>query len=260
MKKNQILAKSGPALLTVALLLILWETIVRLAAIPAYLLPSPSGIVTALILNFKEFIPHILLTLKETLLGILFAVILGVLVAVVTHLFKPLDRALSPLLIASQTIPILAIAPLLIVYLGFGLLPKVFTVVLMCFFPITISLKDSLSQMDYGYVLLLKSMGADRWQIILEAELPFAAAGFLSGLRIAATYAVTGAVVGEWLGSDGGLGYLLIRAKNAYMLDRVFAIILLIILISLLLYLSTGLAERLVLPYKVAARQKTAGQ
>ena len=255
MNKNHFLSKSGPPVLTVVLVLGLWEGAVALFHIPGYLLPPPSGIFVSLIEDFPMFAPHILITMKETLLGILFAIVLGVFIAVLMHVFRPLDKALSPLLVASQTVPILAIAPLLIVYLGFGILPKVFTVVLMCFFPVTVSLKDALKQMDYGYVLLLKSMGANRWDIIREAELPFAAAGFLSGLKVSVTYAVTGAVVGEWLGSDGGLGYLLLRAKNAYMLDRVFAIILLIVLTSLLLFLTTGLAERLLLPYKRAERQ-----
>ncbi|MHB1315130.1 MAG: ABC transporter permease [Christensenellales bacterium] len=255
MKKNQFLNKSGPPILTVILILGIWEGAVALFHIPGYLLPPPSGVFRSLIEDFPMFLPHLFITVKETLLGVLFAIALGVLFAVLMHVWKPLDRAISPLLVASQTIPILAIAPLLVVYLGFGLLPKVFTVVLMCFFPVTVSLKDALKQMDYGYVLMLKSMGASRWDIIREAELPFAAAGFLSGLKVSLTYAVTGAIVGEWLGSDGGLGYLLLRAKNGYMLDRVFAIILLIVLTSLLLFLATGLVERILLPHKRAEQQ-----
>ena len=187
-------------MLILAVVLGVWESAVALFHIPGYLLPPPSGVFVSLIKDFPMFAPHLWITVKETLLGTLFAVLLGVLIAVLMHVWRPLDRALSPLLVASQTVPILAIAPLLVVYLGFGLLPKVFTVVLMCFFPITVSLKDALKQMDYGYVLMLKSMGASRWDIIREAELPFAAAGFLAGLKVSLTYAVTGAVVGEWLG------------------------------------------------------------
>ena len=243
-------------MLALFLLLSLWEAAVAVFAIPGYLLPAPSKVFLSLITEFPFFAPHLLITLGETVLGILLAVALGVIIALLMHVWPFLDKALSPLLVVSQTVPIVAVAPLLIIYLGFGLAPKIFTVVLMCFFPITISLKNAMTQMDANYKLLLKSMGAKRRHIILEAELPFAAAGFISGLKVSMTYAVTGAIVGEWLGSDGGLGYLLIRAKNAYMLDRVFAIIVLIILLSLMLFALCSALQRLLLPYQFNSRRR----
>lgn len=250
------LKKYSPALIALLALLILWEGAVRIFNVPAYLLPPPSAVFVSLWQNLGDYWPHLLVTLGEALLGLAIAVALGTAIALLMHVCKPLDRALSPLLVVTQTIPILTVAPLLVVYLGFGILPKVFTVVLMCFFPITVNLRDSMRQMESGYVWLLRSMGASRMQIIREAELPFAAAGFVAGLKVSVTYAMTGAIVGEWLGSDSGLGYLLIRAKNAYMLDRVFAILLLIIAASLVLFALASGVERLLLPHRAALKKQ----
>lgn len=250
------LKKYSPALIALLALLAIWEAAVAIFAIPGYLLPPPSAVFVALWQNLPSYMPHLWATLGEALLGLAIAVVLGVAIALLMHICKPLDRALAPLLVITQTIPILTVAPLLVVYLGFGILPKVFTVVLMCFFPITVSLRDSMRQMDSGYIWLLRSMGAKRLTIIREAELPFAAAGFVAGLKVSVTYAMTGAIVGEWLGSESGLGYLLIRAKNAYMLDRVFAILLLIVVASLLLFGMASVIERLLLPHRAALKKR----
>lgn len=235
-----------------ALLLLIWEVIVRIMDVPLYILPAPSNIGAAL-WNMKGMLgEHLAATLSETLLGIMFAVLFGVLFALILHAIPLLRLMLYPLLALSQAIPILVIAPLLIIYLGFGMTPKIFTVVMMCFFPITVFLSAAMDRVPKERVNLLKSFGANRIHLYTKLYIPAALPALFSGLRLAATYAVTGAIVGEWLSSDKGLGFVMIRAKNAYMLDRVFAIILIIILISLTLLGTVVLLERLFMPWSVS--------
>lgn len=232
-------------------LIILWEALVRIFAVPLYILPAPSAIASALVRVMPELWPHVLATLWETVAGILCAIAAAFVLALVMDAFAPVKAALYPLLAMSQAIPVLVIAPLLIIYLGFGILPKIFTVALMCFFPITVSLSASMAQVDQAQINLLRSLGAKGiGQIYRYLKLPAALPGFFSGLRMSATYSVTGAVVGEWLSADKGLGFVMLRAKNAYMLDRVFAIVLLIVLLSLLLLGLTVLLEKIALPYR----------
>jgi ABC-type nitrate/sulfonate/bicarbonate transport system permease component len=199
------------------------------------LLPAPSKIVTALIDNFAIFWAHSLVTLAEALIGMLIAALLGMFLAITMDIWPGFRRAVHPLMVLSQSVPTIVLAPLFIIYLGFGLLPKVVTVILMCFFPIAVSFADGLSEVSRPMVDLLRVMGANRWQIYRLAKLPGAATSFFSGLTISATYSIMGAVVGEWLGGEGGLGFYMLRVKNAYMLDRVFAAILMIVALSLLM-------------------------
>jgi ABC-type nitrate/sulfonate/bicarbonate transport system permease component len=232
----------------------MWEALVKIFSIPMYILPSPSNIGKAF-LDMRDMLgEHMLATLYETVFGILLAAFLGVLFAFMLHAIPLLRRMLYPLLALTQAIPILVIAPLLIIYLGFGMAPKIFTVVLMCFFPITVFFSAAMENVPEDRIHLLKSFGANRIHLYTKLYVPAALPAFFSGLRLAATYAVTGAVVGEWLSSEKGLGFIMIRAKNAYMLDRVFAIIFIIIAISLMLLGTVVLLERLYLKGKKAYR------
>jgi ABC-type nitrate/sulfonate/bicarbonate transport system permease component len=169
------------------------------------------------------------------MLGLFVAVVLGSLMAMLMDAFPLLGKLLHPLLVASQSVPMLVLAPLFIIYLGFGLTPKIVTVALMCFFPVAISFADGLADVDKRKVDLVRQMGAGTLQIYRLVKIPAALTALFSGLHVAASYSVLGAVVGEWLGGEKGLGFYMLRVKNAYMLDRVFAVILVIITLSILL-------------------------
>jgi putative hydroxymethylpyrimidine transport system permease protein len=188
-------------------------------------------------------------TFTETIAGLLIAVAMAMILAILMDAFGLFKSAVYPLLVASQTIPIIVLAPLFIIYLGFGMAPKILTVTLMCFFPIAVSFTDGMAQLDSNQVNLVRSFGARGLQVYKLVKIPAAAPSLFSGLRVAATYSITGAVVGEWLSSESGLGYYLLRVKNGFMLDKVFACIIAIVLLSLLMNVLVKLLEYAVLPH-----------
>ncbi len=187
---------------------------------------------------------HSLVTLEETFLGIIISVILAIVLAIVMDMFENFKMAIYPILILSQTIPILVLAPILIIYMGFGIMPKVFIVVLMCFFPVVISFSNALERVDVKMINLIKLMGGNKADIYLLVKIPKALPELFSGLKVAATYSIMGAVVGEWLGASKGLGYYLLRLKNMYVLDKVFACVVMIIIMSLFMNFIVGLIEK----------------
>jgi len=229
-------------------LLVLWEAAVRIFAVPLYVLPAPSKIVQALFGDFSALMGHAWVTLGETLLGLALAILAGILLAVLMDCFPTLRGALYPLLVVSQTIPIIVLAPLFTLWLSFGLAPKVLIVVLMCFFPIAVNFADGMARVDTRLCNLVRAYGAGRVQVYVILKFPAAAQYLFSGLRVAATYSISGAVVGEWMSSGGGLGYYMLRAKNGYMLDKVFASVLMVVLLSLLMNGAVKLLQYLVLP------------
>jgi ABC-type nitrate/sulfonate/bicarbonate transport system permease component len=238
-----------PAAGALLLLLLIWQGLTFWQGIPSWILPAPTEILGATWQNYPLLAPHVLQTLKQVALGLILAVGAGVALAALLDLSSWLRQALYPLLIASQTIPILALAPLLIVWFGFGLAPKVFIVALFCFFPIAINTADGLSAADPDLLALLRAMGASRRQIWSKVRLPASLPYFFSGLRIAATYSVTGAIIGEWVGASQGLGIYMLRSANAFRTAQVFSAILIASLLSLILFLLVFLIERALLPW-----------
>lgn len=239
-------------------LIVAWEAIVRIGRLPLYLLPAPSRVGLALWQQWSVLLPHAMVSLGESLAGLLVATALAALLAMAMDTWPLFRQAVYPVMVVSQSVPIIVLAPLFIIYFGFGLTPKVITVVLMCFFPVAVSLADGLGQVSPQLVDLLRTMGANRWDVYRLIKLPAAAPTFFSGLRVAATYSITGAVVGEWLGGSGGLGFYMLRVKNAYMLDRVFAVVVLIVLLSLLLNGAVRGFEHLAAPWaRQPAKQST---
>ncbi|HZJ82686.1 MAG TPA: ABC transporter permease [Clostridia bacterium] len=232
-----------------ASILILWELCVKIFSIPLYLLPSPSQTIMALFSNLQVIFPHMLLSLWEAFLGLVIAGLLAIMLGVPMDIWPSFRKAVYPLMVVSQSIPTIVLAPLFMIYFGFGIAPKVITVVLMCFFPIAVSLVDGFSQVSPKIIDLLRTMGANKVDVYRIAKLPGAAPYFFSGLRVAATYSIMGAVVGEWLGGSGGLGFYMIRVKNAYMLDKVFAVVLLVIILSLAMNGCVRLLEYILTPW-----------
>ena len=239
-------------ILSVALFLVilaLWQLAVGFWQIPPWLLPSPLAIAKALWQTAPLIGQHSLTTIVETSVGFSIAVLLGLGAGLVIDLFPLLKRILYPYLIFSQTVPLVAVAPLLILWFGYGLLPKFITVVLVCFFPVTISLIDGLAATDQDMVNLLRSMGAGPWQVFRFVRWPNSLPSLFSGLKIAATYSVMAAVIGEWLGAGSGLGVYLTRASHSFLTDRVFASILVITLLSFLYFGLITAVARLALPW-----------
>lgn len=229
--------------------LIVWEAASRFGAFPPFILPSPSNIVISLVTGFTSMQFDILITLYEALTGFIIAIILSVLIAIIMDSFIGFKKTIYPILIISQTVPIIIIAPLFIIWFGYGYAPKIIIVTLICFFPITVSLLQSLISVDKEQIDLLRSMGASRFQIYRFVKIPSAMPGFFSGLKIAATYSIMGATIGEWVGGKNGLGVYMIRAKQAFQTDRVFAAILVIVVLSILLLKIIEFIEKKNMPW-----------
>ena len=239
-----------PAILAVALLLLLWQGVSALGLVPRYMLPSPAEVLLVFLKDAPALWENLLVTLQEALVGLGLGVSLGFLFAVLMDAFEVLYRAVYPILVITQTIPTVAIAPLLVLWFGYEMTPKVILVVLVTFFPVTVGLLDGFRSVDQDAVGLLRSMGASRFQIFRYLKCPSALPQFFSGLRIAAAYSVVGAVISEWLGGFLGLGVYMTRVKKAFAFDKMFAVIFLISAISLLLMALVDLAERKSMPYR----------
>ena len=241
-------------LLTVAALLALWQAVVVVGLVPNFLLPTPVQVVQSLVGDVSLLASHCVTTLAEAAAGLAAGVALGFVFAVLMDRFEGFYLAFEPLMTISQTIPTVAIAPLLVLWLGYGALPKVVLVIISTFFPITVSLASGFRSVDPDVIDLMRTMNASRWQIFWYAKLPAAAEQFFSGLKISATYAIVGAVIAEWLGGNEGLGVYMTRVRKSFSYDRMFAAIIVISALSLGLMKLVELAQRACMPWKRAER------
>lgn len=249
------LKNTGDKLIPIAFviaLLILWELIVSLGGVEKYIIPAPSDVIKVIMKDFNVMVPHILVTLYEGMVGFLLATLAALILAILMDMVTLFKKALYPLFVISQTVPIIALAPLFIIWFGFGTLPKIIVVILVCFFPIVISISDGLEAVDKDFINHFKLMGASPFKIFLHLKLPYGILNFFSGMRIAATYSIMGAVIGEWLGGDKGLGVYMTRARSAYALDKMFAAIVMIVAISMGIFLLVTFVEKLFTPWKRA--------
>ena len=217
--------------------------------VPAYMLPSPIDVVKAFADNFSIMMKQAAVTLQETLYGLLIGIAIAFVIASLMDRFTIINKALYPVLVVTQTIPTIAIAPLLVLWMGFGMAPKITLVVITTFFTIALGLLNGFQSVDEDAINLMRSMGARRLQIFRIIKLPNATASFFSGLRISAAYAVVGAVVSEWLGGFEGLGVYMTRVKKAYAFDKMFAVIVFISAISLVLMGIVVLLEKISMPW-----------
>lgn len=222
-----------------------WEIYCRLAEVSAMVLPPPSGVLLALLRSRGEIAPHALSTLGTATLGFSLSVLFAFAVSALLQAAPPLRRALMPLFVATQTIPLVALAPLMILWFGFGLLPKVLLVILVTFLPMLMSLLAGYAQVPRAFTELLTAMGASRWQIFRRATLPAARASFFAGLRISATYAIVGTIFAEYAGARQGLGIYILSAKNNFRADLVLAAVVVSALLTLTLLALLRGAERL---------------
>jgi ABC-type nitrate/sulfonate/bicarbonate transport system permease component len=238
-------------------LLALWIAASALEWVPGYLLPAPWDVAAAFATEAPLLLEHSLITLQEAFYGLVLGVGLGFLFAAAMDAWGLLYRALYPILVLTQTIPTVAIAPLLVLWFGYEMAPKIILIVIVTFFPVTVGLLDGFRAADRDAVALLRSMGASPLQVFRYIKFPSALPQFFSGLRIAAAYAVVGAVISEWLGGFGGLGVYMTRVKQAFAFDKMFAVIFLISAISLGLMALVDWAERRCMPYRNSKGEET---
>lgn len=239
----------------VVLFLTIWQMACTFELVPTFMLPSPIEVLSSLVEDAALISDHALTTIVEALIGLICGIIFGFLVAVAMERFYVMDAALSPIVTISQTIPIVAIAPLLVLWFGYDMLPKILLVALTTFFPITVSLSSGFKSVGKDEIDLLRTMGASRFQIFRYAKLPMAAQSFFSGLRISATYAVVAAVVAEWLGGFQGLGVFMTRVRKSYDYEAMFAAIIVISLVSLLFMGVSKLLEKACMPWERRRKQ-----
>lgn len=251
MKKSQsINTKHLPAAAALACAVLLWLAVSEGGLVPSFLLPSPIQVCQALVKDAPVLLENAGVTLLEAALGLCIGVSSALVLATAMHHVRILYRALYPILVITQTIPTVALAPLLVLWMGFGMAPKVTLVTLTTFFPITVSLLEGYASTDRAAANLLRSMGAGKREIFRHLEFPSALNHFFSGLRVSASYAVVGAVISEWLGGSQGLGVYMTRVKKAYAFDKMFAVILVIVAVSLLLMGLVTMLRRKVCPWE----------
>ncbi|MCS5722358.1 ABC transporter permease [Herbiconiux sp. CPCC 203407] len=244
-----------PPVVIVVLLLVGWELAVTLTGMRPQVLPAPSRVVVEGFERADIIWGHTLSTLQVTVIGFAFSLIVAWIIAVAIDFSGVLRRGLMPLLVASQTIPIIAIAPLMIIWFGFGLLPKILVVALVTFFPIVVGLIEGFNKADRETSNLLRSMGAGRWKEFTFVRLPSALPSFFTALRISITYAVVGAIFAEYVGAQSGLGIFMSTQKNAFRTDLVLAAVAVTAVLSISLYLLTFVIERLVIPWSFKERK-----
>lgn len=239
----------GLPLLTLFFVLLVWEGCVHIFDIDLYILPAPSKIVQAMFTNRDVLWMHALVTLQEAVIGLIIAAFLAIIIAIGMDMSSLFKHSIFPHLVVTQTVPVMILGPLFSIWLGFGMAPKILMVIFMCFFPVVIAFCDALGKVDEHQISLLKSFGAKKWQIYAYVKIPAASTALFSGLKVAATYCIGGAIVGEWLSASAGLGYYMIRVKNGYMLDKVFACVVVVIALSLLLHGVVVALEKVLFPY-----------
>ena len=248
-RKSQNITNKIWSVSAIVVILVVWQLASSLGFVDSFMLPSPIQVVQAFVKEFPTLMQHSFVTLTEAFLGLGLGILLGFVMAVLMDQFEGLYQAFYPLIVLTQTVPTVAIAPLLVLWFGYEMTPKVILIVITTFFPIAIGLLNGFRSADTDSVHLLRAMGADRWQIFRHIKLPGAMSQFFAGLRISASYAVVGAVISEWLGGFNGLGVYMTRVKQAFAFDKMFAVIFLISIISLLLMKGVDVLQKVCMPW-----------
>lgn len=229
--------------------ILIWYCLIRVLQLPNYILPTPFEVLQSLLNHGALITSQTLPTLLEILLGLSFGIILGVGIALSMCLFRTLHIFLLPLVLASQALPVFAIAPLLVLWFGYGVTTKIITTTFMLFFPITNNFLDGLKQTPENYLNMAKIMNSSRWQILYQIRIPAALPNLASGIRLATAMAPLGAIIGEWVGSNQGLGFLLLNANAQMQIDLMFAVLTVIFFLGILLYFLVDTLLKLALPW-----------
>ena len=233
----------------IAGLLLLWQGVVAFYDIPHWKLPAPWEVAKELWHSKGLLASHTWVTVQEMLLGLLAALATGLVLATIINMSRTLGRVVYPVIIAAETFPIIIMAPLLLIWVGYGIEHKIIVVALIAFFPVVINTADGLRSTDPDLLNLMRTMGANRWQLFTKVQIPNALPFMFSGFKLAATVSVIGAVIGEWVGSSEGLGYLAMVSKGKFLFDRVYAVTFLFSLLGMSMFVLVGLLERALLPW-----------
>ena len=237
-------------ILTFLAIIIVWQAVVEIKDIPQYILPTPIDIIKVFITDYQNLFDNTLVTLYETILGFILALLVALTLGIIMDFVSVIRKCLYPILVVSQTIPTITIAPLLIIWFGFEALPKILMVALTCFFPILISFVDGLENIDKDYLNLFKTMKSSKLQTFIHLKLPMSIDKLFSGIKISVTYMVVAATVAEWLGGTKGLGVYMVRAKSAYALDKVFASTIIVVVLSLIFVGLVNIAKKIIIKHK----------
>lgn len=240
-------------IITATIIIGLWQLLIVSLNLPSFILPSPLSVLHKLIQRQEVLIYHTIVTGKEILLGLLLGLSMGLFFALQMLLFKPIKQWLLPVLIASQAIPVFAIAPVLMLWLGYGIASKIVMAALIIFFPVTTCCYDGLRSTPSGYLDLAKTMSASKWDLLRYVRLPAALPSLASGIRVAVVVAPIGAVVGEWVGSSEGLGYLMLQANARMMIDEMFAALFILATLSVSLYFITDKLLKRAIPWQLTS-------
>ncbi len=249
-RKSQNTTSKFWPILAIVILLAVWQILSGTGLIPKYLLPSPLDTIIAFVKDFPLLMEHSKVTIIEAVVGLGCGVLVGFFMAVIMDRYEKLYQAFYPLIVITQTIPTVAIAPLLVLWFGYEMLPKVILIVIVTFFPITVSLLTGFRSADKDTINLMRTMGANKMQIFWHVKFPGSLGQFFSSLRISASYAVVGAVISEWLGGFSGLGVYMTRVKKAFAFDKMFAVIFLISILSLLLMWLINVIQKKCMPWE----------
>ena len=253
----QVVPQIIPPLAVLVGLLALWQAYATQSGVNPLILPAPWHIAQVTLANWDNLRPNIAVTLQETGIGFAWALAFGMTCASVLNLLPPLRRGVYPLLVASQSVPIIALAPLLQLWFGTDLTAKVTVIVLSCFFPITVAGLDGLNATDPELIRLYRGFGAARWRIFWAVRLPNALPRLFSGIRIAISYSVIGAIFSEYIGAQAGLGVYIRNSQHAFRIDLVIGAIIVTALVSVALFVLVMAIERLTIPWFYAeARSK----
>lgn len=254
-KTNKVLYRVVPAIFIIVLILA-WQMVCEFGLVPNFMLPSPKDIAVTFIEELPLLSEHMWTTLTEAFAGLGIAVAMGFIFAFLMDRFEMVYRVLYPLMVITQTIPSVAIAPLLVLWFGYEMLPKIILIVIVCFFPITVNWFEGFRSVDRDVLRLMRTMKASEWQIFRFVKFKAGLSGFFAGLKIAVSYAIVGGVIAEWLGGFKGLGVYMTQVRKSFAYDKMFAVIFLVSVISLLLIAMVNIVKRLCMPWEKVMRDK----
>jgi NitT/TauT family transport system permease protein len=238
-----------PTLLLTVFVLFAWELIIRLGHVSAYIVPAPSAIAASLVANTGDLWRAAIVTAREVFIGFALSLVVGVALALVIVRFRWFGRALYPLIVFFQTVPKVALAPIFILWFGYDLAPKVLLIIVIAFFPITLNMLAGLESVERGFVSLMRSVGATENDILLRVRIPHALPQLMSGVKIAITFCIIGAIVGEFAGASAGLGYVIQFASTQLETPLVFAALVVVSAVGVGFYYVSELLEKLIVPW-----------
>lgn len=242
--------------LVLFILLAIWQLLSATGIVSRFLLPAPTEIVGTILSNLEEFGENTWITIQEVIIGYALGLVVGLVIGIVIAYSRFLKKMLYPLMVISQNMPHIALGPILIVWLGYGMEPKVTLVALITFFPVAMSMVDGLKSVDPEMLRFIRSMGATEWQMFWKIKVPHSLPYLFTGVKVSATYGVLAAVIGEWVGSKYGLGHLMQKSHRAMKTDFVFATILIMSLVGIATFVGAVALERMIIPWHYAMRQR----